>query len=54
MKLGRRPVAQADTEFARNAHHQAYHDVVVRQFGTWDEALQDKFFDGDWAGGKCF
>jgi ribosomal protein S18 acetylase RimI-like enzyme len=50
MKLTRRPTSPADREFARNAHHRAYHDVVVRQFGNWDEALQDKFFSGDWAG----
>jgi GNAT superfamily N-acetyltransferase len=52
MKLSRRPAVPADTDFACQAHHRAYHDVVVRQFGVWDEALQDKFFEGDWAGGK--
>jgi len=52
MKLTTRPAAATDREFARHAHHQAYHDVVVRQFGKWDEALQDNFFAGDWAGAK--
>ena len=46
----RRPATDADTDFARNAHHAAYRDVVVRQFGAWDEAQQDDFFAGDWSG----
>ena len=30
-------------------HHEAYRDAVVRQFGIWDEARQDRFFDAAWA-----
>ena len=48
--LVRRPAALADTDFARNAHHAAYRDVVVQQFGEWDESRQDDFFANDWAG----
>lgn len=38
-----------DIEFARRTHHAAYYDVVVRQFGSWDHELQDKFFREGWA-----
>lgn len=47
-KLSLRPATHSDTDFARNAHHQAYHDVIERQFGTFDEALQDQFFAKSW------
>ncbi|HJU66710.1 MAG TPA: GNAT family N-acetyltransferase, partial [Gemmatimonadaceae bacterium] len=36
------------TEFARHTHHAAYRDVVVRQFGSWEEARQDEFFAASW------
>jgi len=48
MEICRRPALDADTYFARSAHHQAYRDVVVRQFGVWDQKAQDEFFNGDW------
>ena len=41
---------ERDFEFARHVHHTAYHDVVVRQFGSWDEAMQDGFFKAAWTG----
>ena len=37
-----------DYEFSREAHHQSYRDMVVRQFGVWDESVQDDFFDKTW------
>jgi ribosomal protein S18 acetylase RimI-like enzyme len=40
-----RPAAEADKELLRRIHHAAYRDVVVRQFGPWDEADQDTRFD---------
>jgi ribosomal protein S18 acetylase RimI-like enzyme len=40
-----RPATQADVEFARATHHRALREVVVRQFGPWDEELQDRFFE---------
>ena len=49
MKFERRAATPADADFARAAHHAAYRDVVTRQFGAWDEALQDSFFAKDWA-----
>jgi ribosomal protein S18 acetylase RimI-like enzyme len=43
--------ATRDREFARQVHHQAYHDVVVRQFGEWNEVAQDGFFERTWESG---
>ena len=48
MNVTTRPGTKGDLDFARNAHHSAYRDVVVRQWGRWDEDLQDRFFDRDW------
>jgi ribosomal protein S18 acetylase RimI-like enzyme len=39
-----RSATKSDAEFARVLHHRALRDVVVRQFGPWDEELQDGFF----------
>lgn len=39
---------QLDTDFCRRVHHEAYRDVVIRQFGSWDESLQDNFFLKVW------
>ncbi len=44
-----RPATIADHPLARAMHHAAYRDVVDRQFGSWDEARQDAFFDAGWA-----
>jgi ribosomal protein S18 acetylase RimI-like enzyme len=46
--MSRRPATSDDTELARRIHHAAYHDVVERQFGPWDEAQQDAFFARAW------
>jgi ribosomal protein S18 acetylase RimI-like enzyme len=46
--LVRRPATAADTDWARTVHHAAYREVVERQFGPWDDAVQDEFFRGDW------
>jgi GNAT superfamily N-acetyltransferase len=48
MNVSTRPATRADLDFARRAHHAAYRDVVVRQWGKWDEELQDSFFDRNW------
>lgn len=37
-----------DTEFARKVHHDAYRDVIVRQFGKWEDAPQDGYFEESW------
>jgi GNAT superfamily N-acetyltransferase len=46
--ITRRPATDADTEFAQKVHHTAYHDVIVRQFGTFNEKMQDHFFFESW------
>ena len=48
MPLTTHPADEADAAFAREAHHGAYRDVVTRQFGAWDEQVQDGFFDRSW------
>jgi len=47
--ISRRLANAEDYGFARQAHHRAYRDVVVRQFGEWDENAQDKFFESGWS-----
>ena len=37
-----------DFELARRIHHAAYKDVIIRQFGAWDEHKQDNFFRSGW------
>ena len=49
MKITTRPATIHDKSFAREAHHLAYRDVVVRQFGPWNETVQDQFFENKWA-----
>ena len=46
--ISTRPATEADTAFARSVHHEAYREVVERQFGGWDTAAQDRFFAADW------
>jgi GNAT superfamily N-acetyltransferase len=50
MILTRRPAQPSDMDFARDVHHRAYRDVVVRQFGPWDETAQGRWFNDDWRG----
>jgi ribosomal protein S18 acetylase RimI-like enzyme len=50
IELNMRPAEDQDYEFARQVHHAAYHDVVERQFGKWDEQAQDGFFQSAWKG----
>jgi ribosomal protein S18 acetylase RimI-like enzyme len=40
-----RPATSADLPFLRLLHHRAYREVVERQFGAWDEAAQDLWFE---------
>jgi len=44
-----RPASAADEEFLRGLHKAAYHEIVVRQFGQWDDALQFSLFSKKWA-----
>lgn len=50
MTVTTRPAGAGDRALALAAHHAAYHEVVVRQFGTWDEDAQDAFFARSWDG----
>lgn len=47
MEITRRPPTDSNADLAREAHHKAYCDVVVRHFGAWDESRQDSFFKKD-------
>lgn len=49
MAISLRPANPDDKEFCRRVHRLAYRDVVVRQFGQWDDTLQDGFFEREWA-----
>ena len=48
MKLQLIPATQADFEYARDIHHTAYRDMVIRQFGQWEKPVQDRFFIKTW------
>ena len=52
-RIALRPATAADTDFARDVHHQSYREVVERQFGSWDPVFQDCRFADDWASGSC-
>ena len=49
MKIVSRSPLDNEKEFVRNIHHRGYRDVVVAQFGSWDEQRQDQFFEQKWA-----
>ena len=49
MSLSARSATAADKEFCRDVHHQAYKDVVIRQFKDWDDDMQEMMFDEAWA-----
>ena len=46
--ITRRQSVEEDKAFARETHHLVYRGVIERQFGQWDEARQDEFFEDDW------
>lgn len=48
LHLSLKEASEKDTDFCRRLHHDAYRDVVIRQFGSWDESLQDDFFLKAW------
>ena len=51
MNIALRPAAATDMEFVRGVHHEAFRELVERQFGPWDAALQDQLFAQAWARG---
>ena len=48
MELTRRLATESDKPFVWEANRQAYQDVVVRQFGQWDEESQERDFNEKW------
>ena len=48
MKITLRKATAEDEEFVLTTHHLAYRDVVVAQFGEWDEQRQDNYFYQKW------
>lgn len=49
LRITSRPATDADTDFARDVHHAAYRDVVIRQFGTWDDPAVGLGLSVGWA-----
>lgn len=47
-RIETRNATEEDINFARETHHSAYKDVVIRQFGNWNENDQDHFFQESW------
>ncbi len=41
MEITLRLAGEDDKDFCRRTHHLAYRDVVMRQFGGWDDGQQD-------------
>ncbi len=44
-----RRTREEDKEFAYTLNRAVYHDVVIQQFGTWDECGQRQYFEEKWA-----
>ena len=44
----RRKASSTDEDFVRRTHHAAYYGVVTRQFGSFDEKIQDGYFAQSW------
>jgi ribosomal protein S18 acetylase RimI-like enzyme len=47
-KTERRPAKESDEVFMCKLHKAANHDVVVRQFGEWNDELQVSLFAKKW------
>jgi GNAT superfamily N-acetyltransferase len=43
-----RPATDRDKEYLMNLHRDAYRDVVIEQFGAWDNAFQAVQFEEKW------
>jgi ribosomal protein S18 acetylase RimI-like enzyme len=43
-----KPATEADREYVRHTQHAAYREMVIRQFGPWEQSVQDGFFDRSW------
>jgi len=47
MQIAFRPSTPNDVDFARIVHHEAYREVIIRQFGTFNVDKQNNFFESD-------
>lgn len=43
-----RPAVDDDEQFLRRLHKECYENVVIEQFGEWDDDVQRGFFDRKW------
>jgi len=43
------PATEDDKVFLKNLNREVYEPVVIRQFGVWDDAFQDRQFEEKWA-----
>ena len=48
MEFTRRPASSQDRPFVEAANRRAYEELVVRQFGAWDDDTQARNFDEKW------
>jgi ribosomal protein S18 acetylase RimI-like enzyme len=48
MPCGLRPATAQDKKFLATLHERCYREVVLAQFGSWDEKLQRGFFEKKW------
>lgn len=48
MEFTARKAREGDKEFVYLLNRAVYHDVVIRQFGTWDERWQRQYFEEKW------
>ena len=48
MSLTTRAASEADKKFLYELNRLAYEDVVVKQFGEWDEQWQRNYFEDKW------
>jgi ribosomal protein S18 acetylase RimI-like enzyme len=50
LKYALKNVLDGDAEWLWQLHEESYRDVVVRQFGTWNEDFQRNMFHEKWRG----
>ena len=50
MKVLLRKATQADKEFLRDLNRIVYKQLVIEQFGSWDDRWQRNYFDEKWKG----
>jgi ribosomal protein S18 acetylase RimI-like enzyme len=49
MEFTTRRAREADKEFVYTLNRTVYHDLVIRQFGKWDNRWQRQYFEEKWA-----